>query len=282
MKSITHLSKKMNIQEYIASGILESYVLGLANKNELAEIEQLALKSPEIKAEIRAIENALESYAFANAQAPPAYLKGQIWDKIAAESEVKMTKVIDFNSGEEIDSNALQTTKITGFFGSYLRIAASVALLGSILANVYLANRWKDSKENLSLAINENIQLQKTAKSVDGAIMPSEVNMLMSPEMKMSKLVGQKGSENATVMLAWDTKTNKVYLVRGNLPAPPDGMQYQLWAIVDDKPMDAGVFDIKNNTQELKSVPLPKAFAVTLEKKGGSPVPTSDIKVMGI
>ena len=272
----------MNTQEYIASGILESYVLGLATKNEVAEIEQIALKSPEIKVEIRAIEDALESYAFANAQAPPAYLKGQIWDKIAAESEVRTTKVIDFDSGKEIDSNAPQTPKITGFFGSYLRIAASVALLGSILANVYLANRWKDSKENLSLAINENIELQKTAKSVDGAIMPSEVNMLMSPEMKMSKLVGQKGSENSTVVLAWDTKTNTVYVVRSNLPEAPVGMQYQLWAIVGDKPMDAGVFDIKNNTQELKSVPLPKAFAVTLEKKGGSPVPTSDIKVMGI
>jgi anti-sigma-K factor RskA len=46
--------------------------------------------------------------------------------------------------------------------------------------------------------------------------------------------------------------------------------------------MDAGVFDIKNDTQELKKVPTPKAFAVTLEKKGGSPVPTSAIKVMGI
>jgi anti-sigma-K factor RskA len=272
----------MNIQEYIASGVLESYVLGLANENEIAEIEALALKSPEIKAEIRAIEDALESYAFANAQAPPAHLKGQIWDKIAAESEAKTTKVIDFNSGKEVDLETQEAPKVTGFFGNYVRIAASVALLGSILANIYLGNRWKESKENLSLAINENIELQKAAKSVDGAIMPSEVNMLMSPEMKMSKLVGQKGSENSTVVLAWDTKTNTVYVVRSNLPEAPVGMQYQLWAIVNDKPMDAGVFDIKNNTQELKTVPLPKAFAVTLEKKGGSPVPTSDIKVMGI
>lgn len=272
----------MNIQEYIASGILESYVLGLANEKEIAEIEALASQSPEIKAEIRAIEDALESYAFANAETPPAHLKSQIWEKIAAESEVKSTKVIDFDSGQEIEINEQQTPKITGFFGSYLRIAASIALLGSVLANIYLGTQWKESKENLSLAINENIGLQKSMKAQEGAIMPNEVNMLMSPEMKMSKLVSQKSSENATVMLAWDTKTNKVYLIRGNLPAPPDGMQYQLWAIVNDKPMDAGVFDIKNNTQELKSVPLPKAFAVTLEKRGGSPVPTSDIKVIGI
>ncbi len=272
----------MNIQEYIASGVLESYVLGLANEKEIAEIEQLALQSPEIKAEIRAIEDALESYAFANAEAPPSHLQGQIWDKIMAESEVKTTKVIAFDSGKEIEISEELAPKINGFFGNYLRIAASIALLGSVLANVYLGSRWKESKENLSLAINENIELQKTAKSQEGVMMPSEVNMLMNPAMKMCKLMGQKGSENSTVMLAWDMKTNKVYLVRPNLPAPPDGMQYQLWAIVNDKPMDAGVFDIKNNTQELKTVPLPKAFAVTLEKKGGNSIPTSDIKVMGI
>ena len=272
----------MNIQEYIASGVLESYVLGLANETEIAEIEALALKSPEIKAEIRAIEDALESYAFANAEAPPAYLQNHIWEKIAAESEVKMTKVIDFDSGKEIDISEQQAPKVTGFFGSYLRIAASVALLGSILANIYLASQWNESKENLSLAINENVELQKNVKAQEGTMMASEVSMMMSPEMKMSKLVGQKGSENSTVVLAWDTKTNTVYVVRSNLPEAPVGMQYQLWAIVDDKPVDAGVFDVKNNTQTLKKVPLPKVFAVTLEKKGGNTAPTSDIKVLGI
>lgn len=282
MKSITHINKIMNIQEYIASGVLESYVLGLASEKEVAEVEQLVLQYPEIKAELRAIEGALESYAFANAQTPPAHLQSKIWEKIVAESEEKQTKVLDFDTGKEIDLSQQQAPKLTGFYGGYLRVAASVALLGSLLANIYFATQWNETKSNLSLAINENIKLQKDVKSQEGMMQPSEVNLMMDPQIKMSKLVGQKGAENSTVMLAWDTKTNKVYVVRGNLPAPPAGMQYQLWAIVDDKPMDAGVFDIKNNTQELKKVPPAKAFAVTLEKQGGSPAPTSDIMVMGI
>jgi anti-sigma-K factor RskA len=272
----------MNIQEYIASGVLESYVLGLANEKEIAEVEQLASNSPEIKAELQAIEEALESYAFANAKTPPAHLQNQIWEKLAAETEVKTTKVLDFDSGKEIDLADQQAPKITGFFGSYLRVAASVALLGSLLANIYFGTQWKESKESLSLAIRENIELQKEAKSQEGGLQVNEVNLLMNPETKMSKLVGQKGSESSTVMLAWDTKTNQVYVVRGNLPVPPEGMQYQLWALVDGKPVDAGVFDIKNNAQPVKKIPAANAFAVTLEKRGGSPVPTSDIKVMGI
>jgi anti-sigma-K factor RskA len=274
----------MDINSYIASGILESYVLGSTSPEETVEVEQMAIKYPEVKAELRAIEDTLESYAFNHAEAPPAHLKSQIWNTLVAdnnttETTVKETKVIDFNSGEDVEP---MFEKSSGFFSSYIRIAASIALLGSVLANIYVLTRWNASKENLTAAIHENIQLQKEAKNNEGMMKPSEVNLLMSPAVKTFKLMGQKVSPNSTVMLALDTKTNTVYLVRPNLPAPPAGMQYQLWAIVDDKPLDAGVFDIINNTQQLKKVPLPKAFAVTLEKKGGSAVPTSDIFVLGI
>ena len=277
----------MDINSYIASGILESYLLGSATPEEIAEVEQMAIKYPEIKAELRAIEEALESYAFNNAQQPPAHLRTQIWnainaDTITTDTAVKGTKVIDFNSGEEVDTLEQASPKPSGFFSNYIRIAASIALLGSVLANIYLLTRWNNSKQNLSEVLNENIKLQRDIKNNEGMMKPSEVNLLMSPEVKTFKLMGQKVSPNSTVMLALDMKTNKVYLVRPNLPAPPAGMQYQLWAIVDDKPLDAGVFDLINNTQELKKVPLPKAFAVTLEKKGGSPTPTSDIFVMGL
>ncbi|RFS13404.1 anti-sigma factor domain-containing protein [Emticicia sp. C21] len=274
----------MDINSYIASGILESYVLGSASPEEAVEVEQMAIKYPEVKAELRAIEDALESYAFDHAETPPTHLKSQIWNTLVADTDtsetaVKGSKVIDFNSGKELETTL---EKSNGFFSSYIRIAASVALLGSVLANIYVLTRWNASKENLSAAIQENIQLQKEVKNNEGMMKPSEVNFLMSPAVKTFKLMGQKVSPNSTVMLALDTKTNTVYLVRPNLPAPPAGMQYQLWAIVDDKPLDAGVFDIINNTQQLKKVPLPSVFAVTLEKKGGSVTPTSDIFVKGI
>lgn len=277
----------MNINAYIASGILESYVLGSATSEEIVEVEQMAVKYPEIKEELRAIEESLESYAFDNASEPPVHLKDQIWNTIVADALstgtiLKDTKVIDFNGFENEEPMAHMRAKPSGFFSSYLRIAASLALLGSVLANVYVLTRWNESKENLTQAINQNIQLQQEAKNNEGMMKPNEVNLLMSPGVKTFKLMGQKVSPNSTVMLALDMATNKVYLVRPNLPAPPVGMQYQLWAIVDDKPLDAGVFDIINNTQELKKVPMPKAFAVTLEKKGGSPTPTSDIFVLGI
>ncbi len=51
------------LEEYINSGILEEYVLGLTSETESAEIETLSLAHPEIKAEIDSITEALVSYA---------------------------------------------------------------------------------------------------------------------------------------------------------------------------------------------------------------------------
>jgi mannose-6-phosphate isomerase-like protein (cupin superfamily) len=48
------------IQEYINSGVLELYVLGMTTEEENIEIAELAVENIEIKNEIEAIENALQ------------------------------------------------------------------------------------------------------------------------------------------------------------------------------------------------------------------------------
>ena len=72
----------MNLKEYISSGIIESYVLNQLTDKERAELEEMATKYPEIKAEIRAVEEVLSSYALAHSKPPPEYLKEQIFAKI--------------------------------------------------------------------------------------------------------------------------------------------------------------------------------------------------------
>ena len=54
---------------------------------EVAEVEDLIKKHPEIKAEIQAIETALEEYAFENAVEAPEGLKDKIWEKIKEEEK---------------------------------------------------------------------------------------------------------------------------------------------------------------------------------------------------
>ena len=57
----------MNIQEYISSGIIESYVLGLASPEERTEFEQICAQYPELAEARNNFELALEEQAGKNA-----------------------------------------------------------------------------------------------------------------------------------------------------------------------------------------------------------------------
>ncbi len=72
----------MDIKEFIASGVLEMYVLGQASESECAEVEQLALVHPEIKSELDAIERALEERDFQNAIMPHDTVKPMVFSVI--------------------------------------------------------------------------------------------------------------------------------------------------------------------------------------------------------
>ncbi len=65
----------MDIKEYIASGVLEQYVLGTISEQELLAVEQMAANHPEIKEEILSISYVLEKLAIENAIAPDETIK---------------------------------------------------------------------------------------------------------------------------------------------------------------------------------------------------------------
>lgn len=65
----------MDTKEYISSGILEQYVLGTINVQELPIVEQMAANHPEIKEEILSISYVIEQLAIENQVAPSKTIK---------------------------------------------------------------------------------------------------------------------------------------------------------------------------------------------------------------
>lgn len=63
------------ISDYIESGTLELYVMGMLSVEESVEVEKMMAMHPEVKAEVNAIELSLEKYAQANAVEPHATVK---------------------------------------------------------------------------------------------------------------------------------------------------------------------------------------------------------------
>lgn len=68
----------MDIQAYIQSGIIESYVLGVASAEETKELLRVAGEYPAVKEAIRAAEETFEQNAMKNAITPNAGIKSNL------------------------------------------------------------------------------------------------------------------------------------------------------------------------------------------------------------
>lgn len=86
----------MTSKEYIDSGILENYVMGTASHSEREEVEMMAAANPDIRQEIEAIGDALESYALANAIKPSPVVKPFLMATIEYSERIKSGEPISF------------------------------------------------------------------------------------------------------------------------------------------------------------------------------------------
>ena len=91
--------------------------------------------------------------------------------------------------------------------------------------------------------------------------------------------VPRRRAESRKIVLRWHAASKDIYIdvPDAHLPEIPHDHQYQLWAIVDGKAIDAGVFDLESGGEalhKLKRIERAQAFAVTVEPRGGSPAPT--------
>jgi hypothetical protein len=67
------------LKNYIESGILELYVLGMTSTEESAEVQEMAMLHEEIRTEIDRVCEATEEYAQAHAVKPPITLTLKKW-----------------------------------------------------------------------------------------------------------------------------------------------------------------------------------------------------------
>lgn len=249
----------MDIKAYIESGVVESYVLGMADAQEAAELEQLSRQYPEIRKAIDDFELNLEKQSLAAAVVPSPEVKKQL------------LYTLDFAKEEK--------ARVVGFrWTRYVAAASVILLVASAALNIYFYNQFRSTSnayqalltEKTSLiAENHNMQTKALELYNNMQLMsdPSFVKVLMSGDQ-----IPGKAGNLATIF--WDSKSKDVYLLPNKLAPAPAGMQYQLWAIVDGKPVDAGMIGTCAGLCKMKNIPAASMFAVTLEKEGGVPSPT--------
>jgi anti-sigma-K factor RskA len=304
----------MNTKEYIESGIIESYVLGVTTVGESAEVERLALEYPEIQAEIESVSNTFENYALQFEKEPPAFLKDKIKAKLFSEpisadrfqaavhggQTTVANEQIAGDSGQlavnseqlsvnsnQISENPREIVSLGGASApqrSIFSMAASWVLLAlSILGNIWFFSNWKNSEEKLVALETQNQVLAQEGKALKASYQ-EEVSILQNPDFKVITLAGQPVYPTAKALIYFDKNKKDVYLSAMNLPKAPTGKQYQLWAIIDGKPVDAGLIEGTSNVLKMKPMTNAVAFAISLEETGGSTTeagPKGTIYVMG-
>lgn len=276
----------MEVKDIISSGLLELYITGLTSNEETLQVEQWAEQYPEVKNEIAELQNAMESYVMAQAIHPDDLLKEKILSKIKPDASVKEKIFSQIKSMPKQDPLIVDTTpeKIEGAkvysIPSYYKwaIAASVILLiGSLILNYTYYNKYQDTSKDLQTA---QVELQKQQQIADA--MNKDMDVMTDKNAMPVVLNGTEKSPDALAKIFWMKNTGDVYVDPTNLPQAPSGMQYQLWAIVDGKPVDAGMLTTKKgiyHIQKMKSFGKAQAFAITLETAGGNPTPKGDMIV---
>lgn len=273
----------MNIKEYISSGIIESYVLGLATEEEVSILQCIRKNSPEVQQAILDVQMLMEELASSEAIVPHEDLKSTIWDRLSTLTEAGNALLETGNDNTQVDHKEIEKRYTLPNLDTKrwiaLSIAASVLLILSLATNILLLNYRERDLEKMQQAISSNQESLYKLKEAN-----ERWQIIQRLSVKTITLNGIEKYPEAKAVVFWDTKTSDVFLSATNLPLTPSGKQYQLWAIVDGQPVDAGLVPLSNGDSMVKMHHIGKAeaFAITLENEGGSLVPTlTKMYVMG-
>lgn len=262
----------MDTRDYIESGIIEQYVLGLTSVEETAEVQTMAAEHVEIKQAILDFEMMIEQQATKDVIHAPAFVKTNIANILATDFSTSTIKQIPHYKNEGAVVRNISSLK-------YITAAAIILLLFSTGLNFYFYSAFKDSSSKYEALFSESNTLQANNASYRTQIneMNQSLQMIEDTNIVNITMKGVKGKEDNIATVYWNAHTKEVYLLSNKMNKAPDGKQYQLWAIVDGKPVDAGMVGYDcNGLCKMKIIDHAEAFAITLEKQGGSPVPTMD------
>jgi hypothetical protein len=161
----------------------------------------------------------------------------------------------------------------------------ALATLGIGVHDWRLGRQLDETERQLAAAQQERQQLAARLQAGEGAQaaalagkareLEAQLAMLTSPGTLVCALRPSPGStaRRAGGVLYVADDHQHWYLRARNLPAPGEGLAYQLWFLVDDEPVHAGTFELHGDEAVMSSPTMPEgttAALVTVEPKGAA------------
>lgn len=255
----------MNTKEFIESGTLELYALGELSEKDTKAVESLLEQHPEVREELHQIEQAMESFYTQVKEEPTNQSKDALLKKISRDS---------VPSNRSVRYHWLVAASIT------------LAILSSFAAiNFY--SKWKATSGQLIALQNDNLKMAEELNQANYKYdaLDHKHGIVTNDSFKKITLEGTENTPDSKAVLYWDPDSNELYFSGIAMLELSSDQQYQLWAIIDGKPIDVGVVanETRSDLQKMKGFDgRPSAFAVTVEPAGGSEAPSLEtMQVIG-
>ncbi len=258
----------MDIEKYIASGILERYQAGALSEEENIEVADNAKKYSEIKKAIEALETSIPKNS--KVETPVPLPNNDVTD-IQNESGNTNEKEVITDRNKKLSSSS-----------PYLAWLVSLILLMIVL---WMYSAKNSLKSELKVASETKKKLEKQFDAMHTSLIKSEelLKAIRDNDIKVIHLAGQEIDSTAHAKIYWDKKEQKVFIDTQGLPEPPDGTIYQLWSLKLNpiQVTNIGILkDFITHDEKMFMLPNPnnsEGFGITLEPENGSETPTLDL-----
>ncbi|HEX7296086.1 MAG TPA: anti-sigma factor [Pyrinomonadaceae bacterium] len=157
-------------------------------------------------------------------------------------------------------------------------LVAAVVIFSLLIGWIALMSAENRRAKAEIARLNEQIQSTEKRLSREREI----VAILTAPGSRHIPLSGTASAPNAHAMFAYDQSGQARLLAQG-LPTAPAGKGYQLWFIVNNKPLPANVFNTDAGGTGSMEYHVPSGLddkvilAITMENSAGADSPTSPI-----
>lgn len=162
-----------------------------------------------------------------------------------------------------------------------LRAAAAIAaavVVGAALTGMWVAARYEAFLGGMArdtAAVRTRVLASETELREQVAAYRATAELLRDPATRVIELRGVGTAAGASARIVWQAHVGG-RLFAAQLPAPPPGETYELWAI-GDTPRALGTLDVDTAGAASRAIEpthdAVRTFAVTLEREGGAEVP---------
>ena len=259
------IGMRMDKENFLKTGLLEQYVLGLTDERESEEVEQYAEAFPEIKAEIEAMRKAVDEYAKQYAVMPPGELEARVVEE--ADEKTTGSRTGDSSEGGIARSDG-------GRWGAWLARAIMVMLI--ILSFSFYQSKVAADRQYDALSREYRTFQQDCSRRHAQQEKLKEVYAFLNHEHTTPiRLLSTGLVPEAEAVAYFNEAQKKVFVNPTLLPPPPQGKTYQIWADVEGEMVSMGLIDgHSKGLQPVVFIDGTESLNITLEPEGGSEAPT--------